>query len=229
MALQQARILPSITEKRYYTLQLLEAAVISGNKVKITPVHEHSLSDLSSETFVYDNSKAIETFIIFNERPKVNLLKSLGWYREDGEVPIIATIPTHILREYDIDQDDSIVPGDPVNFYVLRDTDIKELVHDGRTQDYILDSLPIIRGTKIDIEYDFLPQIYNPATDEYINDPRGHVNTFFVADVKVDTVSLNYTVKLIPYRHSIDKASLTKPNNEINMEYLNFDSSEFGL
>lgn len=58
MALRQAKIQPTLEEKRYITLQFLEAAFMSGSEVNITPVEAYGLSDLSGERFTYkDQSK----------------------------------------------------------------------------------------------------------------------------------------------------------------------------
>jgi len=96
MALRRAKITPTVQEKRYITLNFLESAYVSGTRVVITPVKSYSLTTLSGESFVY--GKPVETWIIYDERPAVRLLKNLGWYREDGESnPQIAYIPTHLL------------------------------------------------------------------------------------------------------------------------------------
>ena len=389
MALHQAKIIPSLYEKRYYTLQLLEAATIGGNKVKITPVDEHSVTELSGELFKYNPYKAIDAYLIIEERPKVNLLKSLGWFREDGESQPIAYIPTHILRNYttqknpitrdfftnlnnstanrlnediiirkdtkiiiktdellyDVDnlhllteeqwdsdiegakdsslfyqeehlfyfryntdkppllirdftrefpdsfivfEDDEVIwnpvdreltykgdnewkltrvisyldddafveyellntgyafqcvlgeittyfdldiLGDATNYYALKNLDITQLVNTGKTDSLILDELPIIRGTKIDISYDFLPDIKNPLDPlgHSIEDIKGTTNSFFVADVRVDTVSLNYIVKLVPFQDSILKEDTAKVKDDLNTTYIKFDSNDIGF
>jgi hypothetical protein len=96
MALRRAKIQPTLQEKRYITLQLLESAYMSGNRVLIHPVSSYSLSTLAKENFTYEDP--VETYIIYDERPKVHLLKKLGWFREDEEnLPQIAYIPTHLL------------------------------------------------------------------------------------------------------------------------------------
>lgn len=390
MALQQAKIIPSLREKRYYTLQLLEAATIGGNKVKITPVASHSVTELSGETFSYDPYKAVEAYIIFEERPKVSLLKSLGWFREDGETQPIAYIPTHVLRNYttqreyktddffvglcddptanrindnviirkgtkikikpdellyDIDnlhmlteeqwrtdvvnaqnfslfyqegplfyfrynpdkepllirdltrpfpdsfivfEDDEVkfdpvekeltykgdnewhltriisyldedafveyehintgyafqcalgeittcfetdILGDVANYYTLQNLDITELVNTGKTDSLILDELPIIRGTKIDVSYDFLPDVKNPLDPfgSKVKDLKGTTNSFFVSAVRVDTVSLNYIVKLVPFQDSISKESTAKVKDDLNSVFIKFDSNNAGF
>lgn len=389
MALQSTKIIPSLQEKRYYTLQFIEAATIGGSKVKIIPVAKHSVTELSGEVFNYNTGKSIDTYIIFEERPKVNLLKSLGWYREDGQSPIIAYIPTHVLRKYNLKteyttkdffidpdghfinylnkdiiikqgtkislkddytfydvtnihlltenewstdvigaQDTSVIfqednfvyfrynlskppillrdfsectphetevfeddevlwdpaslellykgsntwhitrlvtyldedafaehqyiserfpiaklidkistyeevltTGQVVNYYALQNLDVTKLVQTGRTDDYILDELPIIRGTKLDIEYDFLPDVLNPLDPMggRIRDMKGVVNSFFVTDVKVDLVSLNYIASLIPYQGSISKEDVPKSKNDLNSAFIKFDSNDISL
>lgn len=100
MALPQARITPTLKEKRYNTLNFLEASVMGGNKVRISQVENHDITELSGELFTY--KEPIETYITFNQRPGVQLLRKYGWYRDDQEVlPIIAYIPTHLLYDRD--------------------------------------------------------------------------------------------------------------------------------
>ena len=113
MALRRAKILPTVQEKRHITLNFLEAAYMSGTRVVITPVTDYSLSTLSGESFEYGDS--IETWIIYDERPKVSLLKRLGWYREDDEhLPQIAHIPTHLLyRKYGWSIGNSVEESEP--------------------------------------------------------------------------------------------------------------------
>lgn len=113
MALRAAKIQPTLKEKRYITLQFLEAAFMSGNRVIITPVDTMMLTSLSEEQFTY--SDPIETYIIYTERPSVSLLKSHGWYREDQEnVPQVAQIPTHLLyRKYGWDTGITIALVEP--------------------------------------------------------------------------------------------------------------------
>lgn len=98
MALPQAKISPTIKEKRYNTLNFLEASVMGGNKVHISEVDSYQISDLSGERFTY--KEAIETYITFDARPSVKLLRSYGWFREDADIqPIVAYIPTHLLYD----------------------------------------------------------------------------------------------------------------------------------
>lgn len=118
MALRQAKIQPTLQEKRYIELQVLEAAFVSGNRVIITPVNSYTLSNLSSESYEYGDP--IETYIIYDERPKVSLLKKHGWYREDEEnLPQIAIIPTWLLYERFAWDDGTVIqtsePVEPVD------------------------------------------------------------------------------------------------------------------
>lgn len=242
-----SRIIPNLQEKRYYTLNLIESAVMSGSKVYIREVDRNKwkqtingeevynpLTELSGEVFYYkkdpdDNTKdlIIETYIIFDERPKVNLLKTLGWFREDGVAPILAYIPTHLV--YNIN-------GKEVNNYdVFAGIDFRRLIKEGHTDKYELKPLEVIRGTLVDIEYDFLPKLTDGK-----DDPLGITNRFFVADVKVDPISLNYVANLMPYRFPLDKTGEVdsaekvvkdKDGKELdgNQSYITFDSSKYGM
>jgi hypothetical protein len=71
-------------------------------------------------------------------------------------------------------------------------------------------------------------------------DPLGTTTRFFVADVKVDTVSLNYIANLMPYRFPLERTGiLDETTNEIkdkdgnildsNQSYIKFDSSKHGM
>ena len=204
MALRSAKIQPTIEEKRYITIQFLEAAFMSGSNVNITPVKAYGLTSLSGEQFVYE--EPLDTYVIFDERPKVSLLQKLGWFREDAEIlPIIAYIPTHLLYEKSTDE--------VVNEVLLDGTEIQALVKTGESENYILKELKIIRGTLIDIYYDF------------INEKN---NKFYVADVKTDVVSINYVARLVPFKtDAISEAP--EDSNKSNNQYLNIKTEDFGL
>lgn len=204
MALRQAKIQPRIEEKRYITLQLLEASFVSGNEVDITPVDEYTLTDLSGEQFTY--LPKVSTYVIFDERPKVHLLKNLGWYREDSEiVPIIAYIPTHLLYDKATDE--------VINEVKLNGNEMQQLVKTGESDNYRLRELKIVRGTLMEILYDFLD----------IKE-----NKFYVSDVKVDTISVNYIARLVPFKN--DKSSEAPQDaNESNNTYLNIKTEDMGL
>ncbi len=203
MALKQAKITQQPNEKRYHTINLLEAAVISGTEVRITPVDTYKLTTLSGEKFTY--LEPVDTYIILDERPKVHLLQRYGWFKEDSEIiPIIAYIPTHLLyrhtnddgtlvteRRYITDTEYIDEPKPTVeNYLVLKGNEFTQLLNTGSSTHFELKELPIKRGTLINIKYDFL---------EHTKD----VSTFYVTDVKVDTVSLNYIANLVPYKHDM--------------------------
>ena len=222
---RNSRILPSLDEKRYYTLNFLESAVMGGSPVDITTVVNKDITDLSGEKFTYSSTK-LSTYIIFDERPKVNLLKTLGWYREDGPVPVLAYIPTHLLYKKEIVEVEPEVfetTYTVANYDVLNGTELKQLVKTGESDNFKLVPLKIIRGTLIDIKYDFLPKLANGD-----DDPLGITNRFFAADSKVDTVSMNYIVNLMPYRYDIPKPT-EEENEDINSQYIDFDTSKFGI
>lgn len=204
MALQRAKIQPTLEEKRYITLQFLEAAFMSGSNVQIFPVKAYGLTQMSGEQFFYD--EPVDTYIIFDERPKVHLLQRLGWYREDTEIaPILAYIPTHLLY--------SKATGEVVNEVLLGGTEMQQLVKTGESENYILKDLKIIRGTLVEIYYDF------------INEKE---NKFYVADSKVDIVSITYVARLVPFK--ADKESETPDDtNKSNTRFLNIKTEDMGL
>ena len=296
MALRQAKIQPTLQEKRYITLQFLEASYVSGNRVIIRQVDTHELSTLSGETFTYKDP--IETYIIYNERPKVSLLKKHGWYREDQEnLPQIAQIPTHLLfRKYgwndgvelsttepeepeDGDQwfdvneellytyfngswDDGVevsteseIPtssglryfniedsklytseegiGEVVNEVLLNGSDIGSLVKDGESEQYELKPLKISRGALIDVFYDFAPESSLPgeeAEEDFYRkiDHSTVINRFYVVEPHIDTISINYTCKIMAYKYDADKEAPEEVNPS-NGEYLNFNSDAFSI
>lgn len=242
-----SRIVPNLQEKRYYTLNLIESAVMSGSKVYIREVDRDKwkhienneevykpLTELSSEIFYYrkdpDNlteDLVVETYIIFDDRPKINLLKTLGWFKEDGTAPLLAYIPTHLI--YNIN-------GKEVNNYdIFAGIDFKRLIKEGQTDKYEFRPLEIIRGTLVDIEYDFLPKLIDGK-----DDPLGITTRFFVADVKVDPISLNYVANLMPYRFPLERTGEVDTDENIvkdkdgstldsNQAYISFDSSKHGM
>jgi len=204
MALGQAKIQPTITEKRYMTIQFLEAAFVSGNRVQITPVTNYNVTNLSGEQFTYGTP--IETYIIYDDRPKVSLLKSLGWYREDDSIkPQIAQIATHLIYR----KSDNTV----INELLLVGDEFQQLVQTGESASYILKPLQIARGTLIDVYYDFAPT---------------KINRFYVVEPKLDTVSINYTCNIMPYKYQ-EAPKGTEEQNPANGMNLNFNSDNHGL
>jgi hypothetical protein len=201
LAIRQAKVQPTIEEKRYNLIQFLEAAFMQGNEVNLHTVKDYKISKLSGEAFEYN--EPINTYIIYHERPKVNLLKTMGWYREDDEnKPQIAEIPTWLLKDKQT--------GEVVNEVLLEADEFQQLVKTGESQNYILEPLEIKRGTLLDIVYDFMPT---------------NVNRFYVTDVHIDTVSINYMALIMPYKYDLDKTTY-KDEDADETSWLNFDSSK---
>jgi len=201
LAIKQAKVQPTIEEKRYNLIQFLEAAFMQGNEVNLHTVKDYKISKLSGEAFEYN--EPINTYIIYHERPKVNLLKTMGWYREDDEnKPQIAEIPTWLLKDKQT--------GEVVNEVLLEADEFQQLVKTGESQNYILEPLEIKRGTLLDIVYDFMPT---------------NVNRFYVTDVHIDTVSINYMALIMPYKYDLDKTTY-KDEDADETSWLNFDSSK---
>lgn len=204
MAIRQAKVQPTIEEKRYNLIQFLEAAFMQGNEVNLHTVKDYKISKLSGEAFEYN--EPINTYIIYHERPKVNLLKTMGWYREDEEnKPQIAEIPTWLLKDKQT--------GEVVNEVLLEADEFQQLVKTGESQNYILEPLEIKRGTLLDIVYDFMPT---------------NVNRFYVTDVHIDTVSINYMALIMPYKYDLDKTTY-KDEDADETSWLNFDSSKYSM
>lgn len=293
MALRQAKIQPTIQEKRYITLQFLEAAYVSGNRVIITPVDTYSLSTLSEEQYTYKDP--VETYIIYDERPKVGLLKKFGWFREDEEnLPQIAFIPTHLLYQkftwdsgiviftvepvepeegdqwFDesintlytysneawdtgvvleieepeeftelgqtwFDKDTStlytVIEGPVINEVLLEGDEMQSLVTTGESDNYVLKPLEIKRGTLMDVFFDFAPGQTLPTPTgpyDFAVDNSTVINRFYVTEPRIDTVSINYTCKLMAYKYDADKEA-TELQNPANGEFLKFDSDQHGI
>lgn len=259
MALKYAKVQPTVQEKRYITLQFLEAAYVSGNRVIITPVDTYNLSTLSEEQYTYKDP--VETYIIYDERPKVGLLKKFGWFREDEEnLPQIAFIPTHLLYDR--------ITGEVVNEVLLEGKEMQQLVQTGESDNYELLPLEIKRGTLIDVFFDFAPDsqagsetlnagefsdirdrqldagsfsegtIDGPELNGFIQaednpfdrpiDSSYVLNRFYVTEPRIDTVSINYTCKLMAYKYDAPKEA-TVDQNPSNGEYLKFDSDDHGI
>lgn len=193
----RVRYIQNRDEKNYYTLQLLESSFMLGSEVFITQVKEYSLDYKSGESFSF--YPTLHTFIIFDEKPKVSLLQQFGWYRENQTSPIIAYIPTHLLFNKETNQvvNDKLIFGTRFK-NILLDTD----------ETYELRPIKITRGAIIDIVYDFINK-----TD----------NKFYVTEVFVDTISLQYIANLIPYKHELDSIA---PEDDKNINKINFDSSK---
>lgn len=204
MALRQAKILPTLEEKRYITLQFLEAAYVSGSETEIFQVEGYGLTTLSGERFTYQDP--VNTYVIFDERPKPRLLQKYGWFREDAEiVPVVAYMPTHLLYDKST--------GEVVNEVLLGGDDFQSLVQNGESPNYVLKELKITRGALVDIYYDF-----NPEKE----------SRFYVADVKTDLVSINYVANLVPYK--FEKPSETpQDGSKTNQPYLNIKTEDMGF
>lgn len=204
MALRQAKILPTLEEKRYITLQFLEAAYVSGNEVNITQVEGYGLTTLSGERFTYKDP--VNTYVIFDERPKPHLLQRYGWFREHAEtIPIIAYMPTHLLYDK--------VTGEVINETLLDGTEMAKLVNTGEGDNYELKELKITRGAIIEIFYDFNPD---------------KTNRFYVADVKTDLVSINYVANLVPFKHDMPSES-PEDASKANQPYLKIKTEDMGF
>lgn len=200
IAKKTAQLRQSTNEKKYYTLQLLESAFMLGSEVTITPVRNYKLDYKSGEKFEY--KEPVDTYVIFDERPKVSLLQRLGWYREGQDTPIIAYIPTHLLY--------SKKTNKVVNETTLYNKKFKSIIV-GTDREYELKPIVITRGAIIDIKYDFVEN-----TD----------NKFYVANSKIDTVSLQYVAALVPYKHDAESVS---SEDSLNSEYINFEADQFGI
>lgn len=204
MALRQAKILPTLEEKRYITLQFLEAAFVSGNEVNITQVDGYGLTTLSGERFTYKDP--VNTYVIFDERPKPSLLQRYGWFREHAEtVPIVAYMPTHLLHDK--------TTGEVVNELILNGEETAALVRDGVSGNYELRELKITRGAIVEIFYDFNPD---------------KLNRFYVADVKTDLISINYVANLVPFKHDMPSES-PEDGSKTNQPYLNIKTEDLGF
>jgi uncharacterized repeat protein (TIGR02543 family) len=198
------QIQPTLIEKRYATIQFLEAAYMSGNHVNISQVDTYSLTALSGEQFTY--KAPINSYIIYDERPKVSILKTYGWYREDDEnLPQLAYVPTHLLYDK--------TTGEVINDLVITGSEYHTLTSTGESEHYILRPLKIIRGTLIDVFFDFMPDA---------------INRFYVVDVRLDTVSINYVCRLMPYKYVAPNEG-EEGQNPSNNVHLNFDSNAHGL
>lgn len=227
MALRQAKVQPTVQEKRYITLQFLESAYMSGNRVIITPVDTYDLTVLSGEVFTYKDP--VETYIIYDERPKVGLLKKFGWFREDvEELPQIAYIPTHLLYNK--------VTDEIVNEVLLFGDEMQDLIKFGESDTYELKPLEIKRGTLIDVFFDFAPDARTTAAnyDGEINpfnrpiESSTVINRFYITDPKMDTVSINYICKLMPYKYDAAKEFDEEgTENPANGEFLDFPSDSY--
>lgn len=92
-----------MTEKEvlYHRKQMYENMKVHG-----IPAHLHSIGNIHSETYDFYNDisseetsfdEEIDTWLTYEEVPSIKTLRSLGWYVETEEFPVIAYIPVYYL------------------------------------------------------------------------------------------------------------------------------------
>lgn len=84
-------------ETYYQRAQMFENMRVYG-----IPARIHSIGDIHSETYDFYNDIAdpessfdgdIETWLTYEEVPSIKTLRSLGWYIETEDFPVVAYIP----------------------------------------------------------------------------------------------------------------------------------------
>lgn len=90
-------------EALYHRKQMFETMRVHG-----IPATIESIKDNYEETYDFYNDiedheesfdSAIETYLTYEEVPTIKTLRSLGWYVETEEFPVIAYIPVMYLRK----------------------------------------------------------------------------------------------------------------------------------
>jgi hypothetical protein len=87
------RISPNKSEIKLHKQMFNSAAKMGGTRVSIRQVASATITGVSSEVFEYQ--EPIEVDIVYDQRPKVSLLKRYNWYSEDPSIqPQIMYIPS---------------------------------------------------------------------------------------------------------------------------------------
>lgn len=84
-------------ETLYHRKQMFENMRVHGIAAKIEPrnaIHQNTYdfyNDIIDEETSFEN--AIDTYLTYEEVPSIKTLRSLGWYIETEDFPVIAYIP----------------------------------------------------------------------------------------------------------------------------------------
>jgi len=90
-------------EVLYHRKQMYENMKVHGISAVIDSIKDSYLdtydfyNDIVGEETSFD--RTINTFITYEEVPSIRTLKSLGWYVETEEFPVVAYIPVLYIRE----------------------------------------------------------------------------------------------------------------------------------
>lgn len=86
-------------ETLYHRRQMFENMRVHGIKAKIEPIGDHSVSyDFYNDREEGPFENAIDTWLTYDEVPSIKTLRSLGWYIETEDFPVIAFIPVLYLK-----------------------------------------------------------------------------------------------------------------------------------
>lgn len=95
MDTKHVKITPTNLELELFKQFFSESSYMGGTRVKYQTIKSRVLSDISDE--YYEWNDPIELDIIYDERPKVSLLKRLNWFTEDPSIqPKIMYIPSKV-------------------------------------------------------------------------------------------------------------------------------------
>lgn len=112
---EHARMRPSGKELALQRKMFEEAAFSGGTTVKYQSVCARSLTDISDE--LYKWAEPVEMDIIYDERPKISLLKRMNWYSEDPDIqPKIMYIPSVWKgKTVNVRRGDLVTVSNPIN------------------------------------------------------------------------------------------------------------------
>lgn len=116
---------PTAKEIELQTKFFEEASYMGGTPVLFYPVKNKVISAVSSEFFEYEDPLSID--IIYDERPKISLLKRLNWYTEDQDIqPRIMYIPSSVggkkisvVRGAKVRVNSTISPNDSTDLFMI--------------------------------------------------------------------------------------------------------------
>ncbi len=90
-------LFPTESETNLYSDMMLEAAYLSGTRIKIKFVEKATLDMYQDPNYEYEMPKELE--LILEEHPKERFLRDMKWYNEDDEtMPLVAYFAK---RDYD--------------------------------------------------------------------------------------------------------------------------------
>ena len=97
MASHTLDLFKSAKEVKYQRTAMYEAMRVQGNPARVYSLHSDNSVAYDMYDDIVDKEKSyaghVDTWITFEEDPHMKTLKSLGWYIDSEEMPIVAYMP----------------------------------------------------------------------------------------------------------------------------------------